>query len=625
MFDLNIFDRYSPSGDLACLLVCYAIIISLRGSYIKTSRTFKVFVMSTYILILSMSTNLLCWLCYRFALLPLPIVIFGVRIIFSIYLILLHIYLSYIIQLLSLKYEKQLIFAISIFNLIGCILPIVIKDAVYVVDGNIMADTGKCLFPLFYIANILIALGIVVKYRSLLIQQFVKALLIISCLSIFVAVVGFKLLGSSCIGMSFLLPIIVVLLMTHSNSYDAKTGALNQDSFSNELMHHTKQKCAYMCLQLNIEGNHEISNALGRDMRNFWTQYFKDAILFNPEVSLFVLKINDQNDITEKLRSIVANRFHIHYQKYRLDYKIIVIKDVDFIHSYQDFSYTLEFLSSDMEWNEFRMYQEADYKQLRRNYQILHQLKKIYNTYDLDDERVLAYCQPIMNISTNRYDTAEALMRLQLPELGFIYPNEFIDLLERYNYVHRFTMIMLNKVCKYLNKAMQDGYDINRISVNISTKELKKQNFLSDFKNIVEANGVAYHQIGVEFTESTDDVEGSELEKVVCQLQELGCKVYLDDFGTGYSNFNRLMGLHMDVLKFDRSFLLEADKNENIKHFILALSDAFKKMNYHVLFEGVETDEQEQFCKSCQADYLQGFKFSKPIPILDLNQYIVKK
>ena len=99
-------------------------------------------------------------------------------------------------------------------------------------------------------------------------------------------------------------------------------------------------------------------------------------------------------------------------------------------------------------------------------------------------------------------------------------------------------------------------------------------------------------------------------------------ETYLDDFGTGYSNFDRILSLKLDVVKFDRSLLLMANKDENSQFILNYFSTAFKKLGYKVLYEGVETDEQETICVNSHADYLQGFKFSKPIPIEELKNFL---
>ena len=104
----------------------------------------------------------------------------------------------------------------------------------------------------------------------------------------------------------------------------------------------------------------------------------------------------------------------------------------------------------------------------------------------------------------------------------------------------------------------------------------------------------------------------------------MGVCTYLDDFGTGYSNFDRILSLKLDVVKFDRSLLLMADQDANSRFMLDYFSTAFERLGYKVLYEGVETDAQEELCIISHADYLQGYKFSKPIPIEELPRFLTR-
>ena len=113
--------------------------------------------------------------------------------------------------------------------------------------------------------------------------------------------------------------------------------------------------------------------------------------------------------------------------------------------------------------------------------------------------------------------------------------------------------------------------------------------------------------------------------KVMNELHGLGMKFYLDDFGTGYSNFERIIDLPIDVIKFDRSLTLLAGKNLESRYLVGSFSEIFKKSEYQVLFEGVENAEDERICQDMQAHFLQGYKYSKPIPMEQLTEFLSPK
>ena len=97
---------------------------------------------------------------------------------------------------------------------------------------------------------------------------------------------------------------------------------------------------------------------------------------------------------------------------------------------------------------------------------------------------------------------------------------------------------------------------------------------------------------------------------------------YLDDFGTGYSNFERIMEIPFDIIKFDRSLLIESRKSSESHFMVSTFASMFRKLDYAILFEGVENDMDEENCLSRNARYLQGYKYSKPIPIHQLRDFL---
>lgn len=241
------------------------------------------------------------------------------------------------------------------------------------------------------------------------------------------------------------------------------------------------------------------------------------------------------------------------------------------------------------------------------------------------DDRVLVYCQPIKNTQTGKYDTAEALMRLSIPEQDVVTPDLFIPLAEAYDYIHTLTKIMVSKVCRQLKQLEEEGYVYKRVSVNFAASELRERNFCSDILGLIQSNDINPSKIGIELTESQNENDFKLAKEKISQLKEAGMTIYLDDFGTGYSNLDRILKLGLDVIKYDRSILLAAENDVNASFMLQHFAEAFKQFGYQLLFEGVETGNQENLCCSWDADYLQGFKFSKPIPIELLRDYFEKQ
>ena len=215
-------------------------------------------------------------------------------------------------------------------------------------------------------------------------------------------------------------------------------------------------------------------------------------------------------------------------------------------------------------------------------------------------------------------------MRLELPELGMVFPDQFVDMAEKHGYIHVLSKIILNKTCRYIKQLEERGFEIDRVSINFSIQELHMSSFSEDIMNIIKANDVPFDKIAVELTESRNEKDFKSVKRIMRELQGIGIKFYLDDFGTGYSNFERIIGLPIDIIKFDRSLTVLASKNDESRFMVGSFSEIFKKADYQILFEGVEDENDENQCIDMDAMYLQGYKYSKPIPIEQLESFLEK-
>jgi EAL domain-containing protein (putative c-di-GMP-specific phosphodiesterase class I) len=277
-----------------------------------------------------------------------------------------------------------------------------------------------------------------------------------------------------------------------------------------------------------------------------------------------------------------------------------------------------------MEENSIHTITGEDIDRFRRTLYILGQLDDIHKKHDLDDPRVLAYCQPVYNIRTKRYDTAEALMRLNLDVTGVVYPDQFIPLAEKNDHIHVLTEIILYKTCREIKKLIAAGKKVTRVSVNVSALELKDEHFCDDINRIIDESGIPGDKIAIELTESQTEDDFILMKVKIDQLKERGIKFYLDDFGTGYSNMERIMELPFDIIKFDRSLLLASDSNERSRTIVSSLANMFVRMKYSVLYEGVEREDEERMCIDMDASFLQGYKYSRPVPIEELDHFFEK-
>ena len=148
--------------------------------------------------------------------------------------------------------------------------------------------------------------------------------------------------------------------------------------------------------------------------------------------------------------------------------------------------------------------------------------------------------------------------------------------------------------------------------------------FCDTVSSIIRESGIAFDQLAIEITESQNEQDFEVTKEKVNELKGSGIKFYLDDFGTGYSNFERIMELPFDIIKFDRSLVIASNTDEKMKAMVSHLAKMFSDMDYAVLYEGVEDQTDEDRCIEMSARYLQGYKYSRPIPIERLEEYFEK-
>jgi EAL domain-containing protein (putative c-di-GMP-specific phosphodiesterase class I) len=246
-------------------------------------------------------------------------------------------------------------------------------------------------------------------------------------------------------------------------------------------------------------------------------------------------------------------------------------------------------------------------------------LNDIKSNMNLDDDRVLCYAQPIYCVETNSFRTAEALMRLNLNG-KIIYPDKFIPVAERNGTIHTLTRIILNKVCKMI-KSMEGSYDFDAVTINCSAIEFSNKSLHKELLEIIKTNNIPYGKIRIELTESAMSGDYETLIDNVEKLRAVGIQFYLDDFGTGYSNLERILGCPFNTIKFDKSLLYKSIDDSRMDDLIVSMTQVFKKQGFTLLVEGVETDEQTNYCVKRGFSYIQGYKYAKPQPIEQLTDY----
>jgi len=205
-----------------------------------------------------------------------------------------------------------------------------------------------------------------------------------------------------------------------------------------------------------------------------------------------------------------------------------------------------------------------------------------------------------------------------------IFPDQFIELAENNDCIHTLTRIMVNKVCKKIRELEEADYDFEAITVNFSTLEFADLELYKEMYEIIESNHINPAHIKIEITESTSASNFDSILHNMEKLTELGVAFYLDDFGTGYSNLDRIINCPFKTIKFDKSILYNAISNEKADEMMRMMVKFFSKNELKTVIEGVEDEEQYNYCKEVGFDYVQGYLFSKPLPAEEITKFFTK-
>ena len=224
------------------------------------------------------------------------------------------------------------------------------------------------------------------------------------------------------------------------------------------------------------------------------------------------------------------------------------------------------------------------------------------------------YYQPKYDVDSVQIAGAEALIRWNHPELGYVPPSEFITLFEKNGFITILDKYVINKVCMQMGEWKAEGLRLPPVSVNLSRTDVYCSDIVEYITGCIETNGLAASDIHIEITESAYTEHPAQIIAMVEKMRDNGIVIELDDFGTGYSSLNMLNEINADVLKMDMRFIQTKSEKEAQQGILKLIINLARWMDMKVIAEGVETQEQLMRIRDAGCDYVQGYLFSKPLP-----------
>lgn len=217
---------------------------------------------------------------------------------------------------------------------------------------------------------------------------------------------------------------------------------------------------------------------------------------------------------------------------------------------------------------------------------------------------------------------AEALIRWKRPDGTMLSPGKFIPLFEKNGNITTLDEYVFRTVCEQQQKWLQNGATLYPISVNISRVSLYYSNVVDKYKEILGSFRLDSKYVPLEITESAT-IDNSDISSLIEQFHEAGFTLLLDDFGSGYSSLSSLNVMHFDTIKLDKS-LIDYIGDENGEKLLLHITQLLQSFGMTITAEGVETSAQVEFLKNLHCDDIQGYFFSKPLPLTEFEAFARK-
>ena len=240
----------------------------------------------------------------------------------------------------------------------------------------------------------------------------------------------------------------------------------------------------------------------------------------------------------------------------------------------------------------------------------------------LQDEQFTIFLQPIYNIKNDSIVSAEALVRWFHPINGMISPGKFIPVFERNGFIVKVDRFVWESVCKFIKHQREETGEVIPVSVNVSRLNFYNLDLLEFLLGLLEKYDLEPWMLKLEITESAYMDNSHQLMSIIRVFREEGFPVLMDDFGSGYSSLNMLKNLPVDVLKVDMAFVRELEESERAYMILKFIMNLARDLGMDVIVEGVETKKQLDYLANLGADKIQGYYFSKPLPVPDFKKLV---
>ena len=242
----------------------------------------------------------------------------------------------------------------------------------------------------------------------------------------------------------------------------------------------------------------------------------------------------------------------------------------------------------------------------------------------VEQKHWVLHWQPVVELAGGTVSGLEALIRWREPNGGIVPPGEFIPIAEELGLIEAIGDWVIDEVARQRKAWEAEGIDV-RVGFNLSPRQIWSGRLAEKMMEKLSGAGVDPHDVIVEITESTARADPDRTQRVLSELHAWGLTLAIDDFGTGYSSLARLKHLPVDILKIDRSFIHDVDRDEDSGRMVEAMIQLAHGLGMTPLAEGIETAEELAFLREAGCTLGQGFYFARPAPAEEIPALLAKE
>ncbi|MBP6057568.1 MAG: EAL domain-containing protein [Nitrosomonas sp.] len=429
----------------------------------------------------------------------------------------------------------------------------------------------------------------------------------------------------------------IIQMATHDTLTGLPNRHLLQDRIEQALVHDTRHHRQMAVLFIDLDHFKTINDSLGHDIGDLLLKAVAERLLTcvrNEDTVArqggdeFIVVLNsiaeslDASKVAQKILDALTQPYHIHKNELHIGGSIgiaVFPNDGTSAETLLKNSDVAMYYAKENGRSNYQFFTDELNKSAHERHTLGLDLR-----HALERNELVLYYQPVMDMPDNRLHSVEALLRWRHPEHKLIAPDKFISLAEETGLIIPIGEWVLKTVCTQLSNWRDQGYQVPRVAINLSGRQFRDKELIKNIAHILHETGVEAKYITLEITESMliDNIE-KVVETLHC-LNEMGIHISIDDFGTGYSSLSYLKRFPIHTLKIDRSFVRDIVTDKNDRTIVAAIIAMAHSLEIDVIAEGIETEEQLSFLIAQKCNHYQGYYFSKPVPVSDIENTLKK-